>query len=282
MDLSSLPRWPILFAGETRHSWLKAAARLQSLDERDWWAMVQASPREPERPKQGTSWRGFPQELGDIRTIAPTWRLASAQRRVYCPHCFVRQGNQTRWPTHVSWLDVRQLTCSLHACALVYRDPMRGEDPGHAQCLALPELVEVYTWTQQWKRMDGMTGDAQREGLWRRDLVHMMCRNWTPARSHSAAGLGAWELWRMGWYGQEMSGRLNASEPGRLGVLSAPERLGTLLLAFRTWRYFQSCSADVPRLPPRAWYWLTRRWFHRLEGDTRRQFLSLVSAMEAN
>lgn len=277
MDFSTLPSWPIPFPGESRQSWLTAACAQQPLDPKDWWEIVQPSLSEPERQAKGVRWAGLPSPLGEISVIAPTWRLAARHRRIYCPDCFVQQGDQRRWPVLIAWLDARRLQCPQHGCPLVYRDPAHGLDPGQAKCLAHPELLELYAWTRHWLRIERMShADAHQECLWRRDLVHMICRNWTPARCHSAAGLGAWELCRMGWYGQEMSRRLNSSEPGRLGVLSAPERLGTLLLAYRTWYCFQSYSTDVPRLPPRAWHWLRHRWLHRLKGDVRRRFLSVV------
>lgn len=277
MDFSTLPHWPMPFPGESKQSWLTAACAQQPLDPRDWWEIVQPSFSEPERPTKGARWAGLPPLLGDIDTVAPTWRLAARHRRVYCLDCFVQQGDQRRWPILIAWLDVRQLQCPQHGGALVYRDPVHGLDPGHARCQAHPELLDLYAWTRQWRRMERIPlVEARQECMWRRDLVHMMCRNWTTARCHSAAGIGAWELWRMGWYGQDRGGMLDAGEPGRVGMLSAPERLGTLLLAYRGWRCFRLQEAEIPPLPPVAWLWLKRRWERRLEGSVRARCVALM------
>lgn len=277
MDFSTLPHWPASFPGESRHSWLTAAGSQQPMDSRDWWEMVQPSPLEPERPVKGARWTGLPRLLGDIAVISPTWRLSPQQRRVYCPACFVDQGNRRRWPTLIPWLDARQLQCPQHRLTLVYLDPARGQDPGHTKCQGNPELLSLYAWTRQWLRLEHIAlMEAQQECLWRRDLIHMVCRNWTPARCHSAAGLGAWELWHMGWHGQDKGGMLNAGEPGRVGVLSAPERLGTLLLVYRIWRYFQGEMVTIPPLPKIAWQWLAHRWRRRLEGEVHLHFLAVV------
>lgn len=277
MDFATLPNWPMVFPGESKQSWLTAACAQQPLDPPDWWEMVRPSFSEPERPAKGASWAGLPPLLGDIATVAPTWRLAARHRRVYCPDCFVQHGDQRRWPILIAWLDARQLQCPQHGGALVYRDPVYGPDPGHAKCQAHPELLDLYAWTRQWRRMERIPLlEARQECLWRRDLVHMMCRNWTPARCHSAAGIGAWELWRMGWYGQDRGGMLDTGEPGRVGMLSAPERLGTLLLAYRGWRCFRLQEAEIPPLPTAAWLWLKRRWERRLEGSVRARCVALM------
>ena len=245
--------------------------------------MVRASPEEPERPSKGSCWIGLPKPLGNIATIAPTWRLSPRHRRVYCSHCSVGQGDQKRWPTHINWLDARRLQCHEHGCALVYLDPLIGEDPGHAECQAHPALMELYAWTHQWLSIERASKrKLQLECQWRRDLVHMICRNWTPARCHSAAGLGAWELWQMGWYGQERGGQLDAGGPGRFGELSAPERLGSLLLAHRTWQCFRLQPAPIPRLPRIAWQWLAHRWHRRLHGAHLTKFIAITENLIKN
>lgn len=283
MDFSTLPYWPEPAPGESKMSWFQAAGQVQPLDERDWWEMVQPSHREPERPKEGTQWQGLPSELGEISIITPAWRLSPVRRRVYCPQCRIRSFDSHRWPTLVEWLDARQLECRKHGCPLVYLDPALGSDSGHIKCLAKPELLELYRWTRQWMRLDRcVSPSAILESQWRRDLVRLVCRNWTSARCHSAAGLGAWELWRMGWYGQEKSGALDANGPGRLGELSAPERLGSLLLAYRGWRCFRREVATIPPVPRVAWLWLTRRWERRLNGLQRARFQALAENLIAN
>ena len=283
MDFSSLPAWPRSLPGETRQSWLRAAGQLQPIDEEDWWELVQPSHREPERPSKEASWDGLPAELGDISSIVPMWRLAPQRRQVFCPYCFVSSDGVKRWPTLISWIDARQLECRSHKCALVYRDPAFGIDRGHAECQKHPELLELYYWTHHWLHIEHSTSlVARNECRWRNDLVHMISRNWTPARSHSAAGLGAWELWRMGWYAQESGGLLGPGAPGRLGELSAPERLGSLLLAYRAWRCFRKEIAVIPPLPRIAWAWLARRWERRLGGSQRSTFVSLIDNLMKN
>ncbi len=277
MDFSTLPKWPQVFRGETKQSWMMAAASEQPIDEADWLELVKPSHREPERPADGARWDGLPSGLGEIRSVEPAWRLAPGRRRVFCPQCTVGTGDGQRWPTHVRWLDVRRLQCGQHGCPLVYRNPMLGVDPGHAGFQTKPEALSLYEWTRSWILLDySVLPEARLEGLWRRDLVHMVCRNWTPARSHSAAGLGAWELYLMGWYAQEQSGPLSAGCPGRLGELSAPERLGSLLLAYRAWRCFRKEPAPIPSLPRIAWMWLGRRWDGRFPCERRESFEEIV------
>ncbi len=277
MDFSTLPNWPVSLIGETKQSWMIAACRIQPIDEDDWWDLVQPSHREPERPIKGKRWNGLPSDLGEISTIAPTWRLSPMQRRVFCPLCWIQVGETRRWPTRIDWLDVRRLLCVDHDCVLVYRDPALGVDAGHAECQSEPELGQLYEWTQYWICLDQqLTKTAQLENKWRRDLVHMICRNWTARRSYSAAGIGAWELCRIGWFGQENKGALTGGHPARLGELHAPERIGSLLLAYRLWRYFRKETDAVPEIPRIAWSWLERTWVQRFEYRRSRTFVRLV------
>lgn len=258
---------------------MQATGRRLPIDERDWLDWIQPSRKEPERPAYEARWIGLPEELGDIASIAPAWRLGPAWRHVYCPHCHIEQGGVKRWPSLVAWLDARRLQCSVHACPLVYRDPAIGTDPGHAACQLDEEMIGLYRWTRQWIRLDGWhRSEGREEAQWRRDLVRMVCRNWSPGRCHSAASLGAWELHRMGWYAQERSVQLDAGHPGRLGVLSPPERIGGLLLAYRCWQLFRPRPFDViqPQLPQVAWRWLARRWTGRFEGWKQKNFVARV------
>ena len=283
MDFSVLPYLPAPVRGESKQSWMTALSLRQPLDIKDWWEMVAASPTEPERPHRNSHWIGLPEQLGDISRIAPAWRLCPRQRRVYCPHCVALEEEQRRWPTLISWLDARRLVCQEHGCPLVYLNPIIGSDPGHKKCQSHPELLELYAWTQQWLRIElAPRRKLQLESQWRRDLVRLMHRNWTPARCHSAAGVGAWELWQMGWYGQEKGGQFDAGGPGRLGELSAPERLGSLLLAHRAWRCFRFQPATIPRLPRIAWEWLALRWQRRLHGTQRARFIAVAENLMKN
>lgn len=80
---------------------------------------------------------------------------------------------------------------------------MHGQDPGYAQCQMAPELLELYDWTQQWLRMETEAVlRAQQECLWRRDLVHLICRN---GRRRGATLLQGWERGSFGiWVGTVM------------------------------------------------------------------------------
>lgn len=128
MNFAKLPRWAIPLAGESRTSWLAATGRLQPIEPRDWKAWVQAAVDEPERPLRGsTTWIGLPAELGDIRTIAPAWRLSPLQRNVFCPSCTsTRTGRDVgRYGYRGSMRGGCVATCTVLGCAIASRATLR-------------------------------------------------------------------------------------------------------------------------------------------------------------
>lgn len=261
MDFSTLPVLPTPLNTEARQSWMRAIGIITPIYESDWREMVGACHREPERPAKGRRWEGLPAELGDIDEIEPRWRLGAAQRHVFCSRCYVKQQGGRRWPTCISWLDARQLTCPTHRFPLVYRYPGFGIDHGHTACKFEHDLFDLYDWTHQWILLDfSRRLDAQEESRWRHDLVHAAIRNWTPIRARPNAKVGARQLARLGWRDQGRLEMHNPGYPGRLGDLAPPERIGGLLLAHRCWRYFRGEQTQFPpSLPRRAWRWLARR-----------------------
>lgn len=273
MDFSLLPYWPVAMPGESKQSWMEAVLEGLPIIERDGWEMIAAKRLEPERPDRGEAWRGLPPQLGDIAAVPPAWRVAPHRRHIYCPQCYLDQAGHRRWPVCSAWLDVRQLRCLTHGGLLVYQKPRLGVDEGLRRCADVPEMAALCDWAAQWIRLDRVgIRKARYECHWRRDLVHLICRNWTPARCHSAAGLGAWELTQWGWPREHPGGRLDAGYPGRLGDLPPKERIGGLLLAFRCWQMFRKQPVPIPPLPRAAWIWLAKRWIRRLEGSAREEF----------
>lgn len=271
MNFATLPRWATPEPGESRASWLAATGRLQPMGRPEWEGWIRAAPDEPERPQAGTCWEHLPDVLGDVGAVAPTWRLHPGQRSVYCPRCYVDDGPQRRWVIRTEWLDARRLTCRVHALPLSPTLPALGEEPGWTRCMAQPELRGLANWLHGWCRWDGRVPDWQRESLWRRDLVRLAVRNWSPFNDHPPAVLAAWELYLWGWQYQTRSPMFRPGEPARLGSLSAAERVGALLLIHRCWAALRGIEADtpLPRLPAPAWEWFLRRWWPRLRAAER-------------
>jgi len=272
MNFATLPRWAPPVPGESCASWLAATGRLQLMGETDWLAWVHAASDEPERPQRGTVWANLPRQLGDIRSITPVWLLHPRQRKLFCAECCAVDGGRRRWITRTVWLDARRLVCAQHAVPLVHASPELGPEPGYARCMAQPEPQTLTEWLNSWCRWEGACKRWRLESLWRRDLVHLLVRNWHRQSEHSPAALAAWELHLLGWDYQERSPVFPPGEPARLGTLPAAERIGALLMAHRYWQALRGIGQDeiLLRLPPAAWQWFLGRWWRRASSTNRR------------
>lgn len=284
MNVDGLPRWAIPYHNESRGSWLAATRQCLSVDEVDWAGWVCASEREPERPAAEAveGWQGLPKQLGSIRDIAPCWRLGPAQRRVYCEQCYIGQGGQRRWPTCITWLDARHLTCSRHDRMLVYLTPSVDGPSTSDVRQVIPEVAQLCFWLAEWMQLDQRRSRTSlRESLWRRDLITIAMRNWNPMMDVGAYAVPAWEMQTAGWDLPGNSKQIAPGRPGRLGHLPPIDRVGALLTALRYWRRLEGQSALVnPLVAESGWAWFERRWRQRASMARRGRLAQIRVATE--
>lgn len=257
MNFALLPRWATPVPGESRASWLAATGRVQPIPQRDWADWVRAAPDEPERPfVSGAPWIGLPPELGDLRTIAPAWRLTPQQRQVFCAQCHVDSDGVRRWAVRVPWLDARRLSCDVHGTWLRYREPADTA----SNFVLDSELVGLLSWLECWM---AEAADMP-ESLWRRDLVSLVMRNWGAQAGYGPAVAMEWELLTriagvQRWQRQEPPGR-----PSRIGHLAPLARMAVLLAAYRCWRVLEGdMDTRLVPVPAAGWTWFVRRWRSR-------------------
>lgn len=263
-NMGDLPRWAIPGVGETRASWLTATKAKLPIGSRAWARWLDADPNEPERPR-AQQWTGFPDALGQVRTIPVGWRVAPQWRQVFCPECRIVEDDGVRWPVRVAWLDARRLHCSDHDRLLVYKHPplvLNHAGPLHEP--RLQHVMELCGWLDDWISLESYGARAlpSRECLWRRDLLVLVTRNWGVQTDYGPSIFESCDTPWAPWYESARSIRYPPGRPTRIGLLPPGQRVSALWGAYLTWCALEGQGPPI-EIPEAGWRWMIERWAGR-------------------
>lgn len=262
MRIGDLPIRPAASDGESVRSWLNRVRLELGLEESEWWLWCGLSASETERRADGQQWQDLPPGIGSISRIPPFWRIDPEWRDVVCPCCFIEGRAGARYPTLVSWLDVRVIACSEHRLLLYHRANIAKISIDLER-----DLQDLDQWLEEWRM-----GKCSRMGArLRRDLVMAAGRNWSSHYDVVACAELAWELAQLGLPLSSRTRRYQAGRPSRVGQMIPGERLAALISAFRAWDALNGRNFDrLPRWPLLAWAWLNQRWGDRAHENSGR------------
>jgi hypothetical protein len=221
--------------------------------------LEQLAPLGPRRAR-GESLRSW-LAAGPLRCAASAVLPALDRPLLYCPCCWLREGNARRWFTRLSWEDARAVVCSMHG------QPLRSiaSAPARLAPLAIKrpireELKAIAVACEQWSRASACV--VRPRPRTREDLVlrALVARTWLGHAYSAAWSLGQWRLWSEGWpvppcvrSKASMKDWMQARQGDRLGLMCTAIHIASSLERPRA-----PAWPGLPLRPP-VFRWLTGR-----------------------